>query len=110
MKMAGIIIWCLTVFGCAARFFGIGVYAKRLDKPMWFWAGSEVDPATLTDVKAYNGENANMWKWYSVWFWFAGIAWFWSEVLALVIMLLGCSVGIGLLVYTFQKIEKKYKK
>ena len=107
--MAGTIIWCVTVFSCAALFFGIGIYANRIEKPMWFWAGSEVDPASITDVKAYNAENAGMWKWYSVWYWSAGFAWFWREEIALAVMVLGCSVGIGILIATFRKIEKKYK-
>ena len=108
--MAGNIIWFVTVFGCAALFLGIGVYAKHLQKPMWFWAGSEVDPAAITDVKGYNAENARMWVLYSLWYWGAGLAWIWSEVVALVLLMLGCSLGIGLLVAAYQKIEKKYKK
>ena len=107
--MAGTIIWCVTIFGCAALFFGLGIYAWKLDKPMWFWAGSEVDPKTITDLKAYNRENAKMWMWYSVWYWFSGISWFWNEGIALTALILSCSVGIGLLIYHFQKIEKKYK-
>ena len=107
--MAGTIIWCLTVFGCAALFLGLGIYAKQLKKPMWFWAGSEVDPKTITDVKAYNAENARMWMRYSAWYWVSGFAWFWSEGIALAVMITGSTVGIGFLIYTFLKIEKKYK-
>ena len=107
--MAGTIIWCVTVFGCAVLFVGLGIYAKGLKKPMWFWAGTEVDPNSITDVKAYNAENAKMWMWYSLWYWVAGFAWFWSEGIALAAMILGSSVGIGMLIHTFQKIEKKYK-
>ena len=108
--MAGDIIWYITMFGCAALFVGIGIYAKKLEKPMWFWSGSTVDPATITDVKAYNLENSRMWMWYSVWYWIAGFAWIWSGAAALTVLMLGCSVGIVLLVRRYLKIEKKYKK
>lgn len=108
--MAGDIIWYVTMFGCAVLFVGIGVYARRIAKPMWFWAGSTVDPSTIADVKAYNRENAKMWFIYSLWYWVAGIAWIWSFAAAMIALVLGCSVGIVNLVRTYQKIEKKYKK
>ena len=108
--VAGAIIWYVTMFGCAVLFFLIGVYAGRMEKPMWFWSGSKVDAATITDVRAYNRENASMWKWYSAWYWIAGLAWVWSKAAALIVLVLGCSVGILVLVRTYQKIEKKYER
>lgn len=108
--MAADIIWYVTMFGCAALIFGIGVYAQKLEKPMWFWSGSKEDPAAITDIKAYNRENSKMWKWYSVWFWAAGILWIWNEVVSVVVLALGCTVGIGLLIGRYLRIEKKYKK
>ena len=108
--MAGNITWYVTMFGCGALFCGIGMYARRIDKPMWFWAGSTVDPSAITDVKAYNRENAKMWFRYSLWYWVAGIAWIWSFAVAMIALVLGCSVGIVILVWTYRKIEKRYKK
>ena len=107
--MAGDIIWYVTVFGCALLFVGLGIYASKLEKPMWFWAGSEVDPKSITDVEAYNRENARMWYLYSVWYWISGLAWHWSEVVAIAAMVLGCSVGIVLLIVSYLRIQKKYK-
>ena len=107
--MAGDIIWYVTMFVCALLFWCIGAYASRIGKPMWFWSGSTVDPAAITDVKRYNAENAKMWKGYSVWYWAAGIAWIWSKGIALAALFLGGSVGIVILVKTYSKIEKKYK-
>lgn len=108
--MAADIIWYVIMFACAALFVGIGAYARKRKEPMWFWAGSEVDAAAITDVTAYNRENARMWLWYSLWYWVAGFAWMWSHTLALTTLMLSCSVGIVILVRTFLKIEKKYKK
>ena len=86
--MAGSIIWYATIFGCAALFCGIGIYARKTEKAMWFWSGSTVDPSTITDVKAYNAENSRMWLLYSLWYWVAGIAWIWSEAVALIALFL----------------------
>ena len=107
--MAGMIIWCITVFGCAALFLGIGIYAQKREKPMWFYAGTTVDESKITDVKAYNKENARMWKLYSLWYFASGLIYFWNEVISIVLLVLSCTVGIGILVGTFNKIEKKYK-
>ncbi len=107
--MAGTIVWCITVFGCAFLFLGIGIYAEKREKPMWFWAGTTVDESKITDVKAYNKENARMWELYSLWYFASGIIYFWNEVVSIVLLVLSCSVGIGILVGTYNKIEKKYK-
>ena len=107
--MAGIIIWCITVFGCAILFYGIGIYAEKREKPMWFWAGTNVDEKKISDVKAYNAENAKMWKIYSLWFFASGIIYFWHSGISILLLVLGCTLGIGILVATFNKIEKKYQ-
>ena len=107
--MAGSIIWYVTILGCAALFCGIGIYALRTEKAMWFWSGSTVDPSTITDAKAYNAENGRMWLLYSLWYWVAGFAWIWSEAVALIALFLGCSVGIVMLVRSYLRIERKYK-
>ena len=107
--MAGMIIWSITVFGCAILFFGMGMYAEKREKPMWFWAGTTVDESKITDVKAYNKENGIMWKLYSLWFFASGVLYFWNGFLSVILLVLGCTLGIGILVATFTKIEKKYR-
>lgn len=106
--MAGAIIWYIVSFGCAVLFYSIGVYAQKLKKPMWFWSGSEVDASQIRDVKQYNKENAVMWKLYSLWYLAAGLAKIWNSVVALILLVLSCVVGIPLLVCSYSKIEKKY--
>lgn len=107
--MAGIIVWCITVFGCAFLFFGLGVYAEKREKPMHFWAGTTVDEKKIANVKAYNKENGRMWKIYSLWYFASGVTYFWNEWISVLLLVLGCTVGIGILIATFNKIEKKYK-
>ena len=108
--MVGDIIWYATMLGCGALFVGIGIYAKRLEKPMWFWSGTNVDPDSITDIKAYNQENAKMWFCYSLWFWAAGVTWIFHQITALIVLVMGCTLGIVMLVGTYRKIEKKFKK
>ena len=107
--MAGKIIMWVVSFGCAILFFGIGVYAKKLEKPMWFWSGSEVDSSEITDVKKYNNENGVMWQLYSLWYWAMGVAEIWSSSLSLLFLILGCTVGIVILIYSYNRIYKKYR-
>lgn len=108
--MAGKIICSIVAFGCAVLFYGIGAYAIRSKKPMSFWSGVAVDAATLTDVELYNQENGAMWKRYSLWYFAAGAAVFWSEIAFAILLGLSCSLGIGLLIASYTKIHKKYKK
>lgn len=106
--MVAIIIWFLCVWGSAALFFGIGVYAERRKKPMWFWAGSDPDKIKVTDMEAHNKAHGVMWKKYSTWFWVAGITYLFSEVIALVILVLSCTVGFILLYRDYKRIERDY--
>ena len=107
--MAGMIIGCIVYFGCALLFYGIGIYAKKLKKPMWFWSGIEIDPATISDIAGYNRENARMWKLYSLWYFAAGAASIFHSVVAVAFLVLGCTMGMVVLVSTYHKIYEKYK-
>lgn len=108
MDLAGQII-CIAIFlGCAILFYGIGIYAARSAKPMSFWSGTQVDATKITDVKSYNQENSLMWKRYALWYVAAGIAGIWSPIALLVISILSCTLGLWLLVRTYNRILRKY--
>ena len=106
--MAGKIIWWVVTFGCAILFFAIGVYARKLEKPMWFWSGTEVDPSKITDIRQYNKENSRMWQGYSLWYFAAGFAEIWSTGIALILLILSCTAGIAMLIFSYNRILKKY--
>ena len=107
--MAGkIIMWAICV-GCAILFFSIGVYAQKLEKPMGFWSGTEVEASMLKDVESYNKENGVMWKQYALWYFAAGLAGLWNLIAALVILVLSCTVGLALLVRSYNGIYRKYR-
>ena len=109
MDISGI-IWLLCVGGCAAAFTGIGIYAYRREEPMFFWSGSTVRREELTDVEAYNHANGIMWIVYSIPMWFATISYFWIPRVAVTLMVIGCTAGLGVLIFAYQKIYRKYRK
>ena len=67
------VIWLVITIPCSLLFTGIGIYAWRRTKPMWFWSGSSVREDEITNVKAYNRENGIMWICYSAVFWISTI-------------------------------------
>lgn len=104
------ILWCIIVGGCAALFLGLGIYACRLKKPMWFWSGTAVDPATITDIPAYNRANGRMWMTYSLWYWGSCLAYAFSPIAAVVLLMVGGTLGTILLMRAYHRIENRYKK
>jgi hypothetical protein len=102
------IIWIFAVWSCAAVFSGLGIYAGKREKPMWFWSGSTVTPEKVKDIPAYNRANRKMWLMYSIPFWITGISYFWYPKPSVIIMLLACTVGLGWLIYYYHRIEKKF--
>ena len=102
------IVWLCCNWGCALLFVGIGIYAIRLKKPMWFYSGTTVDPETVTDIRAYNHENARMWWLYSIPLWISGPVWLLNHWVAVALMLLTSTAGIGWLIWYYGKIEKQY--
>ena len=102
-----VIMW-LTCFGCGMLFFGIGAYSKKKKEPMWFWSGSKVDASKITDIKQYNKANGIMWQLYSLWYFAAGVAEIWNTMASAAILVLSCTIGLALLIYSYKRIYKKY--
>ena len=106
----GMIIMTMCSFGCGAAFLGIGVYASKRKDPMHFWAGSAVDPKSISDIPAYNRANGKLWKLYSIPYWLSGIlALLGCSALSAILLFLACSVGIWWLVSSYNRILKRYK-
>lgn len=105
-----IIVWLLCVGGCAAALTGIGIYAYRLDKPMFFWSGKTVRSEELTDIEAYNHANGIMWIVYSVPAWVSTVLYFWHQIAAVTLLALWGTFGLGILMYAYHRIYKKYRR
>ena len=105
----GLIIMVGCCWLCAAVFCGIAFWATKRKDPMHFYSGTTVDSRTISDIPAYNRENARMWYIYSSFFWISGIVAFFHMMAAVVIMVLACFPGMLLLVHHYHRIHKKYK-
>lgn len=102
------IIMLICCWGSGALFFGIGMWAEHSRKPIHFWAGAEVAPETVTDIPAYNLENAVMWKEYSIAYWIAGFCSFYSDLYAGILLMIAGIPGLVLLFRRYMKIEKEF--
>lgn len=93
----------------SAFFTGVGVFAIRRKKPMWFWAGTEVKEETLSDVRAYNRANGVMWIVFSLFFWGeTALGVFYPDIAGILIALTVLG-GIPILVTIYKKIYRKYR-
>lgn len=108
--MVDLIIWYIINIGCGLLFFGIGIYANRIDKPMHFYSnGEEIDPSTISDIKKYNRANSIMWKIYSLFYFASAISYSFNEIVAIIILCVNTLGGIPVLVLVYNKILKKYE-
>ena len=103
------LVFLLIMIPLAAFFTGIGVYAMRRKKPMWFYSGSEVKPWQIRDIPAYNRANGWMWILYSLGFWAAAALSLLNVPAAGVLVAVWCLGGIPVLVLGYNRIYKKYK-
>lgn len=113
-EFIGTIILTAFCFAGGAVFFGIGVYAGRKKDPMNFWAGEQIAPESVTDIPAYNRQNALMWKWYSLSYFLTGLCALlsiWSRgwnYICLGVLVLGCCGGMIAVICRYRNIRRKY--
>ena len=69
----GNIIWLIIMVPVSMLFTGIGVYAWKRKKPMWFWSGSTVKESEISNIAAYNRANGIMWLVFSLVMWISTI-------------------------------------
>ena len=103
------LVFLIIMIPLAAFFTGLGVYAMRRKKPMWFWSGSEVKPWQIRDIPAYNRANGWMWIGYSLGLWASAILGLFNVPAAGILVMVVCVLGIPGLVITYNRIYKKYK-
>ncbi len=90
-------------------FTGIGIFAWKRKKPMWFWSGSTVNENEISDIPAYNRANGIMWLAFSAVFWLGAFVGLMQIEAAGIIVALGNLVGIPALVIVYKKIYSKYR-
>ena len=105
-----IIIWLMITIPCSLLFTGMGIYAWRRKKPMWFWSGSSVREDEISDIPAYNRANGIMWIVYSLVFWLSAFMGLKDISAAGIVLAVGCLGGIPLLAISYNRIYRKYKR
>ena len=105
-----IIIWLMITVPCSLLFTGMGIYAWRRKKPMWFWSGSSVREDEISDIPVYNRANGIMWIVYSLVFWVSVFMGLGDISAAGIVLAVGCLGGIPLLAITYSRIYRKYKR
>ena len=104
------IIWLIIMAPVSALFTGIGIYAWRRKKPMWFWSGSTVEESEISDVAAYNRANGIMWLAFSLMMWISTILGVKNMKTGGIFLMAGCIIGVPVLPVVYGKIYQKYKK
>lgn len=94
----------------AAFFCGIGIYAVRRKKPMWFWSGTSVREDEITDIPAYNRACGFMWIGFSAPFWISAILGFFSVSAGGVLLIADCLIGMPILPAVYEKIYNRYRR
>ena len=93
----------------SASITGLGIYAWKRKKPMWFWSGSTVSESEITDVPGYNRANGIMWIAFSSVLWAGTIVGCMNRKISGIIMMVGCALAVPMLPITYVRICKKYK-
>ncbi len=106
----GSIVFLIIMVPVSLLFTGIGVYAWRRKKPMWFWSGSTVEEDEISDVAAYNRANGIMWLVFSLLMWASAILGAINMKMGGIVLIAGCMVGVPILPIVYGRIYKKYKK
>lgn len=102
------VIWLVASLALPLILLGIAVFAWFRKTPMWFFAG--IPTPEVSDVRAFNRANAVIWALFSLPFFAAAGVGVVHRLAAAGIILAGCLLGIPLLVFSYHKICKKYKK
>lgn len=110
LRIMGNVIWLIIMIPTSALFTGIGIYAIRRKKPMWFWSGSTVKEYEISDIPAYNKANGIMWIGFSMIFWISAILGFFKMPAGGYFLIAGCIFGIPLLPAIYHKIYQKYRR
>ncbi len=95
---------------CGIIFTGIGIFAWRREKPMWFWSGTTVQEMEIKNIPAYNRANGIMWIVYSIPFWISAVTGSHFEGVSKALVVAACTIGIPILIVSYQKIYRKYKR
>lgn len=106
--MVGRIIGLVSCFMCAVPFFIISVYDKDSKEPINFWSGDKTLKSKVTNVSEYNKEMAALYKKCAIAFLITGIGCMITLSVGVIMICLGCTLGIYLVYRSYKKILNQY--
>ena len=108
--MGETILWLGILLPVCLLFSGLGIYAMKREKPMWFWSGTEVNAEDITDIRAYNRANGFLWLAFSLVFWISLVLGLHSRKAAGIVLFAGSIPGVILLPLVCTKIYDRYRR
>ena len=106
--MVGRIIGLVCCLLCAFPFFALSIYNKDSDEPINFWSGDTSLKDKVKDVKSYNMDMVGLYRNCAVFFLLNGILLVIFPVAGIVLLVLGCSVGIYLAYRVYRGILERH--
>lgn len=106
--MVGRIVGLVCCLLCAFPFLVIGIYNRDSIEPVNFWSGDTSLKDKVKDVKGYNTEMAGLYKKCAFFFLMAGILFVIFPIAGIVLLVLGCTVGIYLAYQIYKRILGRY--
>lgn len=94
----------IVVFG------GLAISGFVSKTPVNFWAGDEVKPEEISDIKKYNNANGMIWTVFTLPQLTAAVIMPFSSLAAAIIQMSGIILGIPAAIVVYKKIERKYRK
>ena len=104
------IIWLFIMIPVSLLFTGLGVFAWRREKPMWFWSGSTVKESEISDIPAYNRANGIMWLAFSLLMWISTILGAMNMKTGGIVLIAGSAISVPALTVVYGMIYRKYKR
>lgn len=107
-QMVGRIVGLVCCLLCAFPFLVIGIYNRDSIEPVNFWSGDTSLKDKVKDVKGYNTEMTGLYKKCAFFFLMDGILFVIFPTAGIVLLVLGCTVGIYLAYRIYKRILGRY--
>lgn len=108
MAEKAIIFMCAVL--CAVPFFLIGFLNRNSDEPITFFSGDTTLKNRIADVKAYNRGMSKLYCTYALTVFVTGLISFVNAGVAIVLLLMVCTVGLIFIYFQYKVLLDKYRK
>lgn len=103
-----IIFMCAVL--CAVPFLLIGILNRNSDEPITFFSGDTTLKNRIGDIKAYNREMSKLYFRYGLVVFVTGLISFINPGVAIVLLLVVCTVGLVFIYFKYKALLEKYRK